>query len=251
VKLSFKDKLLLVFVIVLIIFGIGYVVVLKPKMAKVSDNKDNLSALEAKKAEIETKISSGAGLEKKIKTEYEKGKAGSALFFSGMETLEVDRYVQSLLKANAIGYEGIAISLINVSTLNPYVFTPSSVVYPLLIESDLNPVDSTKATTDTSKTPATTTAPATTKAPATTTAPAATTKPATPVKGESIASCTITVAYTGTSDNIEKFLDAVANSEKKSLVVTGFTEVIDATGKLSGNIEMTMYFIQELTQPKL
>lgn len=248
-KLTNRDKVGLIIIAIIVIFAAGYFLGIKPKMAAISTNKDNMASLEAKRDDIDRQLIEGKNIETNIKKKYEEGKVSASVFFSQMQSFNADKYIQGLIDASGISLDSIEITPVDVTTLNYYTYAPISVIYPSIDQANLNVDEKTDTSTSDGKTPATTT-PANGTA---TTAKDGKDK----TTGEIVGYCQITLSGSGAEAAAEALLDKIYQSDKKSMLVTSFKQKKEKDEKAPGgekitqDVVLTMYYMEPLSEPQL
>ena len=222
-KLSFREKIILMVVVAILTLVLGFVLVIKPQFANISSNKANLTTVQAQKADIEAKIQSAAQLNDKLKAIYDEDKKLSEFFLPEVNTYEVDKYVYDIAKQSNLVIESLSLTPMKASDVVFYAPKVETVQYPLQASANLS--DGTQA--------AQTTVAADPNQPA-----------AVEQAGLSIA----TITFSATSDaQFKAFLDAIDKLDK-SVIITSCTSKAGETGGITGTIAVNLYSIKTIPE---
>lgn len=144
-KLGYRDRIILLVVLVVVIFGIGIFVFIKPQWEKLSKNKDAL-----KKAQNEwntqlTQFDDINVIRKNINTRYEEALKISEGFTVEMDSVELDHFLQDTFM-NTAEHKKNGVSLVSSLTVTNettsqmayYYYTPDVVTYPLYEYADFD-----------------------------------------------------------------------------------------------------------------
>lgn len=219
-KLTHKDKIILIIVLFAVTWFIGVFTFIKPKLAEIKTNKTSYEAKELEKKDIDEKIKQGENLPEQVTKAYEDGVLASKNFFAQKQTFEVDRYVKSILDDDQIKIMGLSISQVSTSNLEYYSIINPTISYPLLIAADLNGKNVLEA-------------------------------PPALLKGEMLANISVSFTYSCSLENLKRFLDNIQTAEQKSLIVNNISISGMAGTEVTGAMAMTIYFMETLDEPVL
>lgn len=215
-KISYRDKILLIILVVLITGFLGYIFLIKPKMEDIESNKSKYSAAEEKQEEVNQKIKRLKVVNNQI-IEYEaKSENITSRFLSHRHDFDTDRFVQEMLNNNQMELSLLNISNIEIVDLKPYKVNIPQLSYPLYdgkpatYSSDIN-----KDSANNSDTSGFTPLPA----------------------------YSITVDFEGNQTNVENFFVGLCKKEQMSVVVEEYISSIDNTGKTKGTIKFKVFFL--------
>jgi len=143
-KLSYRDRIILIFAIVIVILGIGIFVFIKPKYEKMKKNKADLKAAQddwnTKLLEFD-RIPVRQGV---INDTYAEGLKISEGFTNEMTSVEVDEFLQQFFNTEQFvtdevsAKKDMSVSNEKSTTLGYYYYTPNIVTYPLYEAADLD-----------------------------------------------------------------------------------------------------------------
>lgn len=143
-KLSYRERIVLIVAIVIVIFGIGIFVFIKPKYEKMKKNKEDLKTAEE---QWDQKLESFRLIpvrQESINNNYQKGLKISEDFTDEMTSVEMDEFLQSFLNIDEFVEDKVAVED-NVTTsdeitgaIDFYYYKPNIVTYPLYEAADLD-----------------------------------------------------------------------------------------------------------------
>lgn len=138
-KLSYRDRIILIFVSLVAIVLIGIFLGIKPLSKEIKTNRAELEKQEKKMAEIQAEIDRIPGLEKDIKESYKTSVEIAGKFTEQRDPNGLDKFLQpvineNLLDVNSTFYPGEA----GIVHLEYYYVTPNILTYPLAEAADLD-----------------------------------------------------------------------------------------------------------------
>lgn len=138
-KLSYRDRIILIFVSMIAITLIGIFLGIKPLSKEIKANKAELQKQEKAMAEVQKEIDKIPGLEKDIDELYKSSVLIAQKFTEPREPSELDKFLQptidaDLLEVNSMFAPGEA----GVVNLDYYYVTPNILTYPLAEAADLD-----------------------------------------------------------------------------------------------------------------
>ena len=140
-KLSYRDKMLLLGVAAVAIILLGIFLLIKPRITKIQDNNKTLTEVKATWKEKEDKIEQIPGLQEAIVATYKEAKALSDDFtdLSLVETqYKLDKFMQENLDECNIEVKSLDLGAPSVSEIGYYYFTPSVVTSSMFDAADVN-----------------------------------------------------------------------------------------------------------------
>ncbi len=140
-KLSYRDKMLLLGVAALAIIALGIFLLIKPKIAEIKEDNKTLSDVKADWKEKDDKIQQIPGLQEDITNTYKESKKLSDYFqdLSAVETqYKLDEFMQPYLDECNIEVTSIDLGAPAVSEIGYYYFTPSVVTSSMFDAADVN-----------------------------------------------------------------------------------------------------------------
>ncbi|MCI7766818.1 MAG: hypothetical protein MSJ26_02400 [Oscillospiraceae bacterium] len=140
-KLSYRDKVIVIVVAVLVILGIGIFSFIKPKYEDLQVSKERLAAKEDEKAQVEEKMGTLEDLKKKLEDDINSVVEDQEQFLSEEEygeTYQISQYLMELLANDNFNITGMKVDRLAPSALYAYYYNKFAVAYPLKINSDIN-----------------------------------------------------------------------------------------------------------------
>lgn len=140
-KLSYRDKMLLLGVAAVAIILLGIFLLIKPRITEIQDNNKTLTEVKATWKEKEDKIEQIPGLQEAIVATYKEAKNLSDDFtdLSLVETqYKLDKFMQENLDECNIEVKSLDLGAPSVSEIGYYYFTPSVVTSSMFDAADVN-----------------------------------------------------------------------------------------------------------------
>lgn len=232
-KLSYREKIILIVFVVAITLVAGFFIVIKPAIATNAQYKVDLAAKQTQKAEIDQKIADAEGLKDKIKKAYDETKDISAFFLPEMDTYQVDQYLSPYCAKNNVTITALELELAAPEEVSAYSYELYNVIYSLKDIADINaevpkPADPTAQ-------------------PAETTAAV----PAVPTSPDTLAVTNVTIGISGKVEDVLKFADDIKAINKSVIItsISGNGEAEDGKDP-EGDITIKIFSIKEIEEPK-
>ena len=138
-KLTYRDRIILLVVIVLAILAIGFFALIKPRINDIKDNDAKLSAVKTEWEGIEAEINKIPGLQDKIMEVYDDSIELCADFEPGMEQgFELDQYMQKYVDECNVIIDKMEASNVSEKTLDFYYLETELVKGSMFESADLN-----------------------------------------------------------------------------------------------------------------
>lgn len=140
-KLSYRDKMLLLGVAAVAIILLGIFLLIKPRITEIQENNKTLTEVKATWKEKEDKIEQIPGLQEAIVATYKEAKTLSDDFtdLSLVETqYKLDKFMQENLDECNIEVKSLDLGAPSVSEIGYYYFTPSVVTSSMFDAADVN-----------------------------------------------------------------------------------------------------------------
>lgn len=236
-KLTGRDKGIIIGVIVAIVWLVGILNFIKPNVQKI---KENNTELENKTTELNT-LQAQVEEEKNLPNEVEELKAEAvkirSLFYSKKAVTEVDEIIKTKFDACNVKIDGMNINNEAALTLSPYMYTPTEVATDITDAAKIYDMTDESSNTSNSNTK---------------------------VNQTSTIGYTVTVNYSAKKDDLNKFLaDLTAenkeandnkdaedgeakDAEAASLAVSNLTIADHTADNYQGTMTLTMYCVEEL-----
>ena len=143
-KLSYRERIILIVAIILVILGIGIFVFIKPKYEKMTKNKEKYEKI---KQEWDTQLAKFDDIpvrQKLVRDGYQKGLDISKHFTDEMTSVEMDELLQSymnteeFIKNEASAKSSMSVTDEKANSISYFFYTPNVVTYPLYEAADLD-----------------------------------------------------------------------------------------------------------------
>lgn len=139
-KLSRRDRVIILIVAVAVIIGVGIFTFLKPKYGEVQASEDRLAAKESEKAALEAKIATLDDLKLTLKKNVEAVEKVQEQFISEKEvneTQKISQYVMSMLEPSGITINSVTLSDLGATRISEYMYNKNALAYPMKINGDI------------------------------------------------------------------------------------------------------------------
>ncbi|MFT3951354.1 MAG: type II secretion system protein GspM [Oscillospiraceae bacterium] len=241
-KLTKRDRTLLLIVIVGVMLAVGYMMFVSPAIKAYKASQKSYDSEQTQKAELESQVNAGANLKNDVNDAYQNALNEVKSFYPLMESYEVDGLIKDLFQraskdstltiANNIEISDIAVAAVP-------VYLSGNAVIEIPLESDADIAD------DSSKADSST-------------ADSASSKKDTKDKEDEelmLACYTITVGYTGSYEEVINFATNLTTKTEQSLILTNITiNEINSTDaqssdEVNGAMTFTLYMIPQIKNP--
>lgn len=136
-KLSYRDKVIFMVVVVVAILLFGFFFFVKAKIQESQDMKDNLTAKEAERDEVDAKIDTLTSLEDQLKNDIKEVDDLQKDFIEEQETFQADQYLYELLEPAGARFSSMSLTGETEGELSPYFYLRNCVAYDLKINADI------------------------------------------------------------------------------------------------------------------
>lgn len=139
-KLSRRDQVIILVVLVVLVLGLGGWFILKPKYEAMQSSADRLEAKEAEKVQVEEKINTLEGLKETLEKNVKSVESNQKSFISESElgdTQQISQYVMSILEPSGIEIIGMTLNQPTPTKLTAYTYRKNALAYPLKMNADL------------------------------------------------------------------------------------------------------------------
>lgn len=138
-KLSHKDKVLLLTFSIILLLAVGIFVIIRPLRDDIKKNEAKRNTAQSEKNKIDDKITQIPDLGKKILKSYEAAKEIADQFSASQEDYQMDKYLQEKLNASNVFVSGeLKLSEAEAANITYYCYTPSVLNYSLKTYADIN-----------------------------------------------------------------------------------------------------------------
>ncbi|MGN0638968.1 MAG: hypothetical protein ACI4J0_11405 [Huintestinicola sp.] len=140
-KLSYRDKVIIIVVSVLVVLGVGIFCFAKPKYEDLQVSKERLAAKEDEKAQVEAKMGTLEELKKQLENNIKAVVEDQEQFLSEKEygdTYQISKYLMELLSpAGDFKITGVTLDPLSSTVLDAYYYNKSAVAYPMKVNGDI------------------------------------------------------------------------------------------------------------------
>jgi hypothetical protein len=236
-KMSYRDRVILLVVIVVALVLCGIFLIVKPTTTKITQNKASLATAQAEVDRINGIIEQVPILGDTIESEYQESKTYAESFAEGRDTYEADQFIQEYLNNNNIEVTSFTVNQPGTETIDFYSYAPNVITYPLLEAADLNG-DIAAATAEKLKT-------STVFA---------------DLESQTVESYSVDIQFNGKKEDILALLDNVKDIDENVLVtnvsIADYTFNADGNdssekGYSTGSMNVTFYVLEPLAEPVL
>jgi len=143
-KLNYRERIILIIAIVVVIFGVGIFVFIKPKYEQMKTSKELFEKLDKEWKTQLTKFQDIPERQNIVRDTYKKGLDISQHFTNEMTSVEMDEYIQSLLNTEETIKNKASVRQSNnvtdeqTTSIGYFYYTPNIVTYPLYEAADLD-----------------------------------------------------------------------------------------------------------------
>lgn len=137
-KLSYRDKVIFIAVVVVAVLLIGFFFIIKPKISESQDIKNSLEEKQQEQAEVQAKIDTLPQLQKQLEDSIKEVDDMQENFVEEQETFQADQYIYELLSGLDIEFRNITLSGEAEGQLSPYFYQKKCTAYDIKINSDLS-----------------------------------------------------------------------------------------------------------------
>lgn len=140
IKLSKRDRVFILILIVLIVLGVGIFTMVKPKMEEAKVVKERLTAKQQEWDAFEARLATLDSLKKTLNDKIDAVVEEQKTFLTEAdygETFQIDQYLTEILAPSEITIVGIGVDLVAPTTLDEYFYNLRAIAYPLKIDSDI------------------------------------------------------------------------------------------------------------------
>lgn len=137
-KLSYRDKVIFIAVVVVVILVGGFFIAVKPKISESQDIKNTLTSKEEEKQAADDKIATLEPLKSQLDDSIKEVDEKQEAFLDEQQDFEADKYIQELLAPTEIQFRSFSESRESTGTLSEYYYTRESIVYDIKMNADIS-----------------------------------------------------------------------------------------------------------------
>lgn len=239
-KLAYRDKMLLTFLVILVTGFLAYILAIKPNMESIDKSKSSRTSVQSNLDRVNSEVRRLKKVKIDITDYEEKCLTASNTFLKHTPNYDVDRFVQKMLDKNKLTLTKFTLSEPDVIDLPGYSFTPLHLQYPLGGTFDVTDPDGSAQTKEDQTVSSNANMVGSTQKPD---------NKKSDGKEQGITSLpavSIELKVTGDILDLNKFLAGLCAKEQMSVVINEYKMTAkDVTKNLvEANIKMTVYFLQ-------
>ncbi|MCD7729955.1 MAG: hypothetical protein LUI05_00460 [Oscillospiraceae bacterium] len=137
-KLSYRDKVIFICAIVIVILVAGFFLFIKPAFEDMNSAKSALESKQSEQADVQSKIDTLPQLVETLKSTASEVEEIQSYFLTEQDPYLNEQFVHEILDGDRVTVLGMETRYTSASPFTEYVVTPSNVVsYDLLIDGDL------------------------------------------------------------------------------------------------------------------
>lgn len=137
-KLTYRDKVIFLTVVAIIVLVLGFVIFIKPKYTESTQTNQLLIETREKKQQVEDKINTLEDREKQLMDLVDEVREYEDLYFPEQKTYEVDQFIFPLADEAGFVLKGMELAQPTAEEFRKYSYAKNIVAYPLLEYSDIN-----------------------------------------------------------------------------------------------------------------
>ena len=138
-KLSYRERMILLGFIVLAIILVGIFVFIKPANENIAASKAVLADQQSQLDEINNKIAQIPALDTKIKEAYSEASKTANNFSTQLTAYELDNFIRDKINENNMELtSGLQVSEPAVVSMDYYTYAPNIITYPIFEAADIN-----------------------------------------------------------------------------------------------------------------
>lgn len=236
-KMSYRDRMIALIVIVVALVLAGIFVIVKPTTTKISSNKATLQSVKSEEERINGILEQVPVLGQTIETEYNESKTYAEGFAESRVPYEVDQFIQEYFNTNQVEVLSLVTADSTAETIEFYSYAPNVVTYPLLEAADING-DIATATAEKLKTSTVFSS----------------------LEAQEVEVYSLAIGFNGKKDNILALLDAIKDIDENVIItsvsIDDFTFGAEETennlkGYSTGSMNINFYVLEPLSEPVL
>ncbi|MGN1107453.1 MAG: hypothetical protein ACI4RH_12430 [Huintestinicola sp.] len=140
-KLSYRDKVIIIVVSVLVVLGVGIFCFAKPKYEDLQVSKERLAAKEDEKAQVDAKMDTLEGLKKQLEDSIDAVVKDQEQFLSEKEygdTYQISKYLmETFAPVSDLTITSVTLDPLQETELDAYFYNKNAVAYPMKVNGDI------------------------------------------------------------------------------------------------------------------
>lgn len=139
-KLSYRDKVIIIIVAVIVVLGVGIFCFIKPQVENLKIAEDRLASKQAEKDQVDAKIGTLESLEKTLEDNIKAIEEDQKQFISEREipeTYQINQYIKEKLAESDVQIKGMTLNALAPTTIDAYFYNKLALAYPMKINADI------------------------------------------------------------------------------------------------------------------
>ena len=224
-KLSYRDRIIILIVLIIMILVIGFMLLIKPKFKDISAAEDSLNNAQSQWNEIENKINQVDTIKERVQKKYNESVELGNLFVDLKRSYTLEKFIQEYFNKNGVYINtNASYSDPSVITLTPYSINYESLDYSIGQSANLNSTDIEDQTEDVNTDES---------------------------QEQSLPCGTVTIDYYATRSGLLQFMQDIKESGKtieiKSLTIGNNSYNTDPSSVLTGDMTIDVYYAEMIS----
>lgn len=224
-KLSYRDRIIILIVLIIMILVIGFMLLIKPKFKDISAAEDSLNNAQSQWNEIENKINQVDTIKERVQKKYNESVELGNLFVDLKRAYTLEKFIQEYFNKNGVYINtNASYSDPSVITLTPYSINYESLDYSIGQSANLNSTDIEDQTEDVNTDES---------------------------QEKSLPCGTVTIDYYATRSGLLQFMQDIKESGKtieiKSLTIGNNSYNTDPSSVLTGDMTIDVYYAEMIS----
>ena len=224
-KLSYRDRIIILIVLIIMILVIGFMLLIKPKFKDISAAEDSLNNAQSQWNEIENKINQVDTIKERVQKKYNESVELGNLFVDLKRAYTHEKFIQEYFNKNGVYINtNASYSDPSVITLTPYSINYESLDYSIGQSANLNSTDIEDQTEDVNTDES---------------------------QEQSLPCGTVTIDYYATRSGLLQFMQDIKESGKtieiKSLTIGNNSYNTDPSSVLTGDMTIDVYYAEMIS----
>ncbi len=222
-KLSYRDRVIVLVVLVAAIIVVGVVMFISPKLDDISSAEESLEYTKTQWYELETKLNQVDTITERVQTKYDECVEIGSLFVDIKRAYTLERFIQEYIDKNGIYItSSAAFTDPSIVTLEPYSLAVDSLDYEIGQSADLTVTPGDTQSKEEEK-----------------------------VENQSLPCGTITIDYSATRAGLMQFMQDIKESGKSieitSITIGGGSYNTSPEAILTGDISISVYYAEMIS----
>lgn len=226
-KLTYRDKVIILVVLIISVIIVGVMLLIKPKLKEIDELKTSVESAQAEWDELESKILQINSIKERIEKKYSESVELGNHFVDVKEAHTLEKFIREFTDKNGIYIKSnLSVSNASIGTLSPYTIENQSLNYSIADSAELTPEEGSENQEGTANSNETS-------------------------SSQSLPCGTFSIDYDTTRAGLMQFLQDIKDSGKaieiKSLNIGGNTYSNAPDAVITGDISLDVYCAQMIS----